>query len=1199
MLHMIRSRLLSPIGLLILFSLILAATLWYLGPLLAFGDVRPLDGLAERLIAMGAIAAITTIAILVILLRRRALDRTMTEAMTTQATSPETRDSDMVEAELSDLSARMTEALGILRGPKLGGRFGSRPLYQLPWYIIIGPPGSGKTTAIINSGLRFPLAERMGKTAVSGVGGTRDCDWWFTDEAVLLDTAGRYTTQDSNKGVDAKTWTGFLDILKKYRRRQPINGAVVAISLSDLSTQDERERQAHAKAIRTRLLELRERLGVRFPVYILFTKTDLIAGFQEFFENLGAEERQQVWGFTFPLDPSNGGAPPLASFTTEFTALVDQLSSLSLERMQAEIDFQRRSLIAGFPAQFASLRGLAESLLGDIFQENRYEEGQLLRGVYFTSGTQEGTPIDRLMLGMSKTFGIGRQAIGTGRGQGRSFFLTRLLTGVIFKESGLVSADDAVERRYRWIKRGTIAAGVLIFSTAIGLWTNSYLGNLDLIADARSQVETFRDLSRDIPTSPIADDNLPAVVPALNALRDLPGNPSADDPAPPLALTYGLYQGDAVGTEGAQAYRGALNAMLLPRLLIRLETQMQANLNNKAFLFEALRVYLILGLQAPMDVETVSQWMGTDWGLAFPGRDHDQLRADLARHLDAMLTQPMRRIDLNGPLIAQVRGLLLETPLADRIYQGIVTAPSARALPPFRITDVGGPAVARVMTRPSGKPLSDGIDGIYTYEGFHAYFLPRLSTVEDQAKQENLVLGPAAAPATPEALDRLERDILALYENDYVTRYDQLLVDLDIVPMESLGQARDAINTLSGPASPILNILTAVSRETKLTQLPGEQEVAKNVGGAATGILRDEAVSSLNSQQADIVEALSSAIPAESLASRDAPPPGQFVESRFQSLHDLVDGVQGAPSQLDDVLRQMNDVFNQLNRLSLGQNTGTAIVSQGASAADQLQATIARLPNPLRRWTSQVVDSSSGATVGGARAELNTKWQAGVLSFCQKALSGRYPFDRRAQADVTPRDFGRLFAPDGLIDSFFKENLAPFVDTASNPWRLKQVNGADIGISNAVIAQFQKAADIRDSFFLSSGLPSITFDIKPLSLDATVDNVVLEVDGERVTYAHGPPEVTQLTWPGKAGGRTRVALTPTRPDVANSIQRDGPWAWFRLLDAAESRRTNVSDRSEIVFNLGGRIASFQLRAGSALNPFTLPALKSFSCPRSL
>ncbi|MEL6479426.1 MAG: type VI secretion IcmF C-terminal domain-containing protein, partial [Pseudomonadota bacterium] len=67
----------------------------------------------------------------------------------------------------------------------------------------------------------------------------------------------------------------------------------------------------------------------------------------------------------------------------------------------------------------------------------------------------------------------------------------------------------------------------------------------------------------------------------------------------------------------------------------------------------------------------------------------------------------------------------------------------------------------------------------------------------------------------------------------------------------------------------------------------------------------------------------------------------------------------------------------------------------------------------------------------------------------------------------------------------------------------------------------------------------------------------------------------------------------------NTITRDGPWAWFRLLDAAEIRRTNVSDRSRVIFNIGGRISVFQLRAGSALNPFTLPAIASFRCPKSL
>jgi type VI secretion system protein ImpL len=1196
MFRTIRSLVFGPIGLLILFSLILAVTIWYLGPLLAIGDFRPFDGAAERLISIGALVAVTTIAILALLLRQRSRERGMTEAITAQAVEPTGGDDEAVAAELSDLGKRMGEALGFLRQSKLGGRFGSRTLYQLPWYIIIGPPGAGKTTAIVNSGLQFPLADHMGKAAIGGVGGTRNCDWWFTNEAVLLDTAGRYTTQDSNQDADAKAWTGFLDILKKYRRRQPINGAIVAVSLSDLSVLDEAGRRAHAKAIRTRLHELRERLGVRFPVYILFTKADLIAGFQEFFDNLGAEERQQVWGFTLPVDQTTSEGRPLAAFNAEFDALLDQLSNHALERMQAETDFQRRSLVAGFPAQFASLRGVAEAFLGDIFQESRYETSQFLRGLYFTSGTQEGTPIDRLMMGMSRTFGIGRQAIGTGRGQGRSYFLTRLLNGVIFREAGLVSADDAVERRYRWSKRGAIAFGVLALATALGLWSNSYLGNAALIAHAQTQVETFRKLASDIPGSPIADDNLPAVVPALNALRDLPGNPAATDPEPPLSLTYGLYQGDVIGTESAQAYRGALNAMLLPRLLFRLENQMQANMNNTDFLIEALRVYLMLGLQAPMDADTVKQWMRTDWGLAFP--DQEDLRKELLNHLDQLLNQPMRQIDLNGPLVAQIRALLAETPLSERIYQGIVTAPAAQALPPFRITEVGGPAVSRVLLRPSGKPLSAGIDGVYTHDGFYRYFLPRLETIKDRVLLQTLVLGANAEEVTPETLARLKRDVLALYENDYVTRYNQLLADIDIIPMESLGQAKEVINILSGPASPIRNILVAVSKETKLTELPGSKKVAKSATAAIADAARDEAVSSLGSEGAGILDAFSSVA---SAAGTDQPQrrPGQFVEDRFRPLHALVDGVEGGPSQLDDVLQRMADVFGALNRLSLGQNTGVAIVSQQSNAVDQLQAMIGELPNPLQRWTSQVVDTSSGAAVGGARAELNGKWRGDVLTFCRKAIAGRYPFDQQARADVTLLDFGRLFAPDGLIDRFFKDNLAPFVDTTTTPWRLRQVNGADIGISSGVIRQFQKAAEIRDSFFLAPGLPSITFDLKPVSLDPTVDQVMVEIEGQPVTYAHGPPEVTPLSWPGQTGGRTRVTFSPARSDVVNTVQRDGPWAWFRLLDTAEVQRTSVSDRNTVTFNLGGRTATFQLRAGSALNPFDASALRGFSCPSSL
>ena len=236
---------------------------------------------------------------------------------------------------------------------------------------------------------RLPLAGETGAGAVEGVGGTRNCDWWFAEDAVLVDTAGRYTTQESDARADEAAWLGFLDMLLRHRRRQPLNGVLVAISLSDLSMQDEASRRGHAAAIRRRLGELRERLGVRLPVYVLFTKADLLAGFAEFFEPLGRREREQVWGFTLPLE---GAAAPAEALEAEWDALVERLHAQSVGRLEAEQDPGRRGLIAGFPSQLASMRPVARDFLAALFGESRYEDGHLLRGVYLTSGTQEGTP---------------------------------------------------------------------------------------------------------------------------------------------------------------------------------------------------------------------------------------------------------------------------------------------------------------------------------------------------------------------------------------------------------------------------------------------------------------------------------------------------------------------------------------------------------------------------------------------------------------------------------------------------------------------------------------------------------------------------------------------------------------------------------------------------------------------------------------
>ena len=177
-----------------------------------------------------------------------------------------------------------------------------RSLYDLPWYVFIGAPGSGKTTALVNSGLKFPLEQRVGKAAVRGVGGTRNCDWWFTDEAVFLDTAGRYTTQDSDAASDSEGWKEFLALLGKYRKRRPVNGIVLTISAQDLMTQGDAGREAHVEAARRRLTELTRELQIQLPVYVMVTKCDMVAGFTEYFDDLTQEGRAQVWGVTFPYE---------------------------------------------------------------------------------------------------------------------------------------------------------------------------------------------------------------------------------------------------------------------------------------------------------------------------------------------------------------------------------------------------------------------------------------------------------------------------------------------------------------------------------------------------------------------------------------------------------------------------------------------------------------------------------------------------------------------------------------------------------------------------------------------------------------------------------------------------------------------------------------------------------------------------------
>lgn len=175
--------------------MLLSVLLWVGGPYVALAGWSPLSNVAARLLA---IVLLVVVWVGVLTLRR--WRRQVRAATLSSALAAPGRDDDRElrsGQERAQLQARFQQAIQLLRK-----RRGGADLYALPWYALIGPPGSGKSTLLQYSGLQFPLAARMGDAALRGVGGTRDCEWWFTDEAVFLDTAGRYTTR-----IRIRRWT--------------------------------------------------------------------------------------------------------------------------------------------------------------------------------------------------------------------------------------------------------------------------------------------------------------------------------------------------------------------------------------------------------------------------------------------------------------------------------------------------------------------------------------------------------------------------------------------------------------------------------------------------------------------------------------------------------------------------------------------------------------------------------------------------------------------------------------------------------------------------------------------------------------------------------------------------------------------------------------------------------------------------------
>jgi len=326
-----------------------------------------------------------------------------------------------------------------------------KDLYKLPWYVIVGEPGSGKTEAVRHSNVGFPPGMQ---DEFQGVGGTINMNWWFTNHAVLLDTAGRLMFEEVKPG-ETSEWKEFLNLLKKNRPNCPINGLFLVIPSDSLIKDSADAIQKKAGKIAQQLDVIQRVLDVRFPVFVVVTKCDKINGFREFFDGLTDPQLQhQMMGWSNPNPLDDPFKPEMVDKYIDQVAERLRRRRLGLlrdpvpENMEGRRTDEVDSLYA-LPHSLELLSSRLRRYLETIFIAGEWSAKPLfLRGIYFSSAMREGAALDAEL---AEAIGVSVEELPEGKvwERERAYFLRDLFLEKVFREKGLVTRASDTKRMLR------------------------------------------------------------------------------------------------------------------------------------------------------------------------------------------------------------------------------------------------------------------------------------------------------------------------------------------------------------------------------------------------------------------------------------------------------------------------------------------------------------------------------------------------------------------------------------------------------------------------------------------------------------------------------------------------------------------------------------------------------------------------------
>jgi type VI secretion system protein ImpL len=1126
------------------------------------------------------------------LLRRRAAAR-LTDSL---AANGDAGALDSGKSEVAVLRKNMLEAITTIKTSKLGLTRGAAALYELPWYMIIGNPAAGKSSAIAHSGLTFPIP---GSKAVQGVGGTRNCDWFFTTDGILLDTAGRYSVQEG----DRAEWFSFLDLLKKHRRRAPINGILIAVSVAELTAGPASASMELAKSLRTRVQELTEHLGVYAPVYVIFTKADLIAGFSDFFHDAERAERDRIWGATLRYNRRSTPQDVLAFFDAHFDELHAGLKELSLANMAGNRSAQMRPGVFTFPLEFAAIRSPLRAFLSTLFEENTYQFKPVFRGFYFTSALQEGQVQDLSSKRVASRFdldlnerkaGQADDESDAGEGSGEGYFLLDLFRKVIFADKDLVKryTNPASAR----LKYAAFFAATVLLGAALGGWSWAYMGNVQLVANVQADLDKVMRLQE-------KRIDLQSRLEALDILQDRIEQLDKYKQDQPWALSFGLYQGDRLERKLRDEYFAGVRAVMVEPVAGALETMLaevnahadaldpnaaaaptskpgqpyqEVSPTNVADAYNALKTYLMLGDKSHAEPghlnDQLTRYWRT-WLVANRGAmPHEQMIRSAERlltfHLSQINDQAWPQVTLKLSLLdsarENLRRVVRGTPARERVYADIKTRAATR-FPAVTVARIVGDTDAGLVAG------SHAVSGAFTRAAWEKYVLGAIRDASNRELQStDWVLKTVAKDdltleGSPE---QIQKTLVDMYKAEYAKEWAKFVQGVTVTDLKGFDGSVIAMNRLGDPqTSPIARLLKAIYDETSWDNAAAARA---NLGKTERTLAAWFKEVVLRRVPADARTLADAAGPLASGAAGGMGPIGR----EFAGVARLVGTREKEASLMTGYLDCLSRLRSRLNQLK---NQGDPGPGAKQFMQQTLEGTGSELADALKYVDEQMLTGMSDAQKSALRpllvrplvqtfamivlpseSEINKTWQAQVVEPFQKMLADKYPFSPGSKMEATSAEIGQVFGPEGVVAKFINTSMGPLVINRGS--MLTARTWADIGITLApqAVSGFPGwVAPLSSNGVAQAngGTPQTVFQLQAHPAPGTTEYTI-EIDGQQLRYRNTPAVWTNMVYPGPGPAGARISAVTFDGRTVELFNEPGQFGMRKMIQASTQQKKN-------------------------------------------